>query len=151
MRKGCGDGSEIVFEGPWCEICCPTALALLAFCSFACSLALFLLKFYVLYGVFGVTQFWGLRRESSGLNLCENHVFTVSAGLRRDASGLNVCENNVFYGVFGLRREASGLDMSEGQPLQDSGPPPPGGCCWGLPPVSSLPSLLPAPAGARLA
>ena len=61
------DGCEVVLEGPWCEICCPNGLALLAFCYFAGSLALLLLleetlhgldmsENYVLYGVFGVAD-----------------------------------------------------------------------------------------------
>ena len=55
------------------------------------------------------TEFSGLRREASGLNLGENHVFYTVCGVARRRVWIAMC-----FTVFsGLRREASGLDMSE--------------------------------------
>ena len=95
-QHGYCDGCEVVFQAPWCEICCPSGIALLAFCSFAGSLIFSLLpvekehvrklciarwlRGWICPKTMCFTGFSGLRREASGLNLCENCVLQCLHG-----------------------------------------------------------------------
>ena len=80
---------------------------------------------------------------------CKTMCFTVSARLRRDASGLNVCESHVFYPVFGVaERSVWAGHVGESTSASSSRKMLPGSPTRFLP-IPSF-SLLPAPAGVRL-